>query len=86
MSDKNEKEQLFRNEDTLLRRAWIESAIQGVRSSLSGGADAPEFGERPGTDGAAAGETSRTGKPNSTAAKRPALYVAWSAGVRRSGT
>ena len=86
MSDKNKEEDLFRNQDTLLRRAWIESALRGVRASLSGGADAPEFGERASCDAPVASETNGAIRPGGAAAKRPALYVAWSAGHRRSGT
>lgn len=86
MSDKSKEEDIFRNEETLLRRAWIESALRGVRASLACAADAPEFGERAGFDGSVAGETNAAVKSASAAAKRPALYVAWSAGGRRSGT
>jgi len=85
MSNKNE-EDLFHNQDTLLRRAWIESAIRGVRASLASCLDAPEFGERVGIDAPVAAEPNSAARPGGAAAKRPALYVAWSAGRRRSGT
>ena len=86
MSDKNEKQDLIRNEDTLLRRAWIESAIQGVRSSLASRSAAPEYGERAITDAPAPDETNRSPSYSGAASRRPALYVAWSAGRRRSAT
>jgi len=86
MSDKNEEERSFRNKDTVLRRAWIESAIRGVRASLASGNDAPEFGERASFDLPAASETNCAIRSGGAAAKRPALYVAWSADRRRSGT
>jgi len=37
MSDENQnnKKSIFSNEDTIVRRAWIESAVQGARSSLT---------------------------------------------------
>lgn len=83
MSDKNEKQHLFRNEDTLLRRAWIESALRGVRSSLKIGADTPEFGERASTDVSATVEQNSGARLSGTASRRPPLYVAWSASRRR---
>jgi hypothetical protein len=86
MSDKNEKQNLFRNKDTLLRRAWIESALQGVRASLESGAHAPEFGERASTDAPAPDKTNSAISSSGAASRRPALYVAWSAGRRRSAT
>jgi hypothetical protein len=86
MSDKNKKQDLIRNEDTLLRRAWIESALQGVRSSLASRTAAPEYGERASTDAPAPEETNSVARFSGAASKRPALYVAWSAGRRRSAT
>lgn len=88
MSDKNKKEEFFRNEDTLVRRAWIESALEGVRASLSSAFNAPEFGEPTGIRTAAAAELQIPPEPRipESGKNRPALYVAWSAGRRRSGT
>ena len=45
MSNDNEKSELITNEDTLVRRAWIDSALDSVRSRLGGtpgGEDAPD--------------------------------------------
>lgn len=88
MSDKNKKEDFFRNEDTLVRRAWIESALDGARASLSTAFNAPEFGEPTGIRAAAASELQVAPESIITVSgkSRPALYVAWSAGRRRSGT
>jgi len=86
MSDKNEKQDLIRNEDTLLRRAWIESALQGVRSSLASRSAAPEYGEPASAAAPVADQTNRGSDFSGTASRRPALYVAWSAGRRRSAT
>ncbi len=88
MSDKNKKEVVFRNEDTLVRRAWIESALEGVRTSLSSSFNTLEFGEPASPPAAVAPERQPAADPKDAAVvnKRPALYVAWSAGVRRSGT
>ena len=88
MSDKNKNDRLFRNEDTLVRRAWIESAIEGVRASLGSGFNALEFGEPINPPAALNNEPQATSKSRFPAAgkNRPSLYVAWSASARRSGT
>lgn len=90
MSDKNKNSEFFRNEDTLMRRAWIECALDGVRSSLESGLKAMEFGEPVVGPNLAAPDV-RSSRPASAPAiaadaalKRPALYVAWSAGGRRA--
>jgi len=86
MSDKNIKEEFFRNEDTLVRRAWIESALDGVRASLSSSFNALEFGEPASTPAASELQPTAETKVAAVGKNRPALYVAWSAGARRSGT
>jgi hypothetical protein len=50
MSDREEEENLIRNEDTLRRRAWIDRAVASVRQRLAeqdhqhATADRPERG------------------------------------------
>ena len=64
----------------------IESALQGVRSSLASRSAAPEYGEPACADAPVADQTNRGADFSGTASRRPALYVAWSAGRRRSAT
>jgi hypothetical protein len=82
MSNKNNKDEFFRNEDTLMRRAWIESALEGVRSTLGSNFNALEFGEPAASSNPPVSES----RPSAAATQRPALYVAWSAGRRRART
>jgi len=78
MSNKNNNDSFFTNQDTIVRRAWINSALESARSRLApssehdaviGYIDANDVGQ------AAAGS-----------AEQPHLYVAWSSQARRSGT
>jgi hypothetical protein len=79
MPHKKDNESLITNEETLVRRAWIESAIEGVRAQVdtpqphaeSGNLARKEFG---------------TAKQHQDEGERPQLYVAWDADQRRSGT
>lgn len=80
MSDENKKNKnmFFSNEDTIVRRAWIESALASVRSSLlldeMPAADLPDV-------------PSPAEQANSADSAQPAgPYLVWSADERRSGT
>jgi hypothetical protein len=75
MHHKKDNETLIRNEDTLVRRAWIESAMEGVRALVDSPLPAPETGDLV-VDVAAYAEE----------ADEPQLYVVWDADARRSGT
>jgi len=88
MSDKNKNEEFFRNTDTLVRRAWIESALEGVRASLGSGLSALEFGDAADAPAAAGAERPPLAQSAGAPAgkSKPRLYVAWSAGIRRAGT
>ena len=88
MSDKNKNEEFFRNTDTLVRRAWIESALEGVRARLGSGISTLEFGDAADVPAASVAERpSPVQSPGTPAVKsKPRLYVAWSAGIRRAGT
>ena len=78
MENKKQNEALITNEDTLVRRAWIESALEGVRSHI----DAPLFPAEAGDlDWSADEECEPTAE-----SERPHLYMAWSSRERRSGT
>ena len=77
MANKKEHEALITNEDTLVRRAWIESAIEGVRARIEGPLPPAEYGNL------AAGDP---GSAYMDDAEGPQLYVVWDADQRRSGT
>ena len=81
MSNDNEKPELITNEDTLVRRAWIDSAVDSVRAKLGGTPGADDAQDR--DDQVSPSEARCSAKPRSG---RPKLYVAWSAEARRSGT
>ncbi len=89
MSNKNNNDSIFSNQDTLVRRAWINSALDSVRSRLSSGAE----------NDAVAGnlDSNAVGQPpveprqpeaanHQDSSEQPNLYVAWSSQERRSGT
>jgi hypothetical protein len=78
MENKKHNEALITNEETLVRRAWIESALEGVRSHI----DAPLPPAEAGNLGRNADEE-REARAES---ERPHLYMAWSSRERRSGT
>ena len=79
MAFKKHNDNLFTNEDTLVRRAWIETAIESVRSRMDAPMPQPESGDLGRLDFESAGtdEMEATG---------PHLVLAWSADERRSGT
>ena len=88
MSDKKNLNRPFTNEDTIVRRAWIETALEGVRGQL--GSLCPDTAiAGAGISEDIASETTPDDRPQSRASEtkgRPQLYVAWSAPQRRSGT
>lgn len=76
--NQNNKNIYFSNEDTIIRRAWIESAVAGARSSVL--ADQPSVADLPDA-------STPIEEPRHSGDSRPAgPYLAWSAGERRSGT
>jgi hypothetical protein len=85
MSKNHDKEDLFTNEDTLVRRAWIDSALDSVRSRLGGTPDNGESSDCDEESGQSAAPAAAPGS-DSERPERPKLYVAWSATERRSGT
>ncbi len=95
MSDKKQNDTAFTNEDTIVRRQWIESALESVRGQLDSGCPDPDAAiSDTSVDGEPAQDTAETdsgpaaeaaGNPRMDAT-RPRLYVAWSAPERRSGT
>ena len=93
MSNKNNNnDSLFSNQDTIVRREWINSALEGVRARLGSGLDTGAVdGNVDGinidtNDSAPASEESRQPAKASRGSSQRGLYVAWSAQERRSGT
>ncbi len=78
MENKKHNEALITNEDTLVRRAWIESALEGVRSHI----DAP----LPPAEAGNSGRSADYEREPTAESKRPHLYMVWSSRERRSGT
>jgi hypothetical protein len=91
MSDKKNNNRPFTNEDTLVRRAWVESALESVRGRIKAanpdiddsvanvGADQSLQSAFQATDDVVEATDSQSGR-------KPQLYVAWSSPARRSGT
>ena len=92
MSDKKRSDAPFTNEDTIVRRAWIETALASVRSRLGSQYPDPDAATAgTGIDGSSPAndaEQNDSDRPalEPAAARRSGLYVAWSAPARRSGT
>jgi hypothetical protein len=80
MANKKDTEALITNEKTLVRRAWIESAIEGVRAQVS----TPVAHAEPAN--LAREEFCAATEKHQDEGGRPHLYVAWDADQRRSGT
>ncbi|MDP6436064.1 MAG: hypothetical protein QF790_08475 [Gammaproteobacteria bacterium] len=81
MSDKKHRNESFTNEDTIVRRAWIDSALESVRGRLNTtypDPDAATVGT--GVDGEekddAEQQSAEATKPRGTDVSRPRLYVA----------
>lgn len=88
MSNKNNNsDSLFSNQDTIVRRAWINSALEGVRSRLGVGLESDAVAGNIDANGDARAPAA-SGQPADAAsgAGQPGLYVAWSSQERRSGT
>ncbi len=78
MSDENNKNIFFSNEDTIVRRAWIESALASARLSLSA--------DRASAMGLPDGSCTTDEASGDDNAQPSGPYLAWSADERRSGT
>jgi hypothetical protein len=85
MAKNSEIETIIKNVDTRVRRAWIESALDSVRAHLSASAFMPSTIESLGHE-ASTQDIRRPAEVAAEAPARPRLYLAWSAGQRRSGT
>jgi hypothetical protein len=81
MTHKKHNDEVIKNEDTLVRRAWIESAIQGVRSRM---------GDMPAAEDSSLYESETVEfepHPREDMDSSGAhLVLAWDANARRSGT
>lgn len=89
MSDKKNRNESFTNEDTIVRRAWIHSALASVRDRLKTAYPDPDAATAgTGVDGEDDDVEQSAGAAGShdTDAGRSRLYVAWSSPERRSGT
>ena len=89
MSDnKHNKDQFFSNEATVLRRAWIETAVNSVRARLNANPDAddlqPETPHQPRSLVVVQSANSAATPIMTARRRRPNLYVAWSVQERRS--
>ncbi len=89
MSDnKHNKDPFFSNEATLLRRAWIEAAVNGVRARLNAHPEAegfqPEPLRRPRSLAVVQPATAAAAPLATADRRRPNLYVAWPLQERRS--
>ena len=93
MSNKNNNsDSFFSNQDTIVRREWINSALESVRSRLHSGQESDAIAGC--IDGANTDvnegkcmpeEQAQANSPAEGSAQR-GLYVAWSSQERRSGT
>lgn len=88
MSDKKYRNESFTNEDTIVRRAWIESALESVRGRLNIAYPDPDAAiAGTGVDGEEKDDAEQSAlEPGGARSGRPRLYVAWSSPERRSGT
>jgi hypothetical protein len=74
---------LITNEDTLVRRAWIESAVEGVRARVETSLSQAELDALVREELPADIAACREGAEDSDG---PELYLVWDADERRSGT
>jgi hypothetical protein len=96
MPNKNNNNSIFTNQDTIVRRDWINSALDSVRSRLGSGSenDAVAGDVVRNNDSNAVGQPPENPQPAEAAkaakaqdsSGQPHLYVAWSSQERRSGT
>jgi hypothetical protein len=90
MTDKSNDEVLITNESTLIRRAWIETAVKGARTTvdeLGIDSESPVSYEED-VDTVVEECVSTQPETGHASGQREGshLYVAWSAPARRSGT
>jgi hypothetical protein len=71
MSEQDKDQPLFRNEDTLRRRAWIDRALAGVRQRLK----PSEHGEQPVSTAGAEDSGPGDDPAGNATPGRPRLYV-----------
>jgi hypothetical protein len=86
MANKKHNDTVITNEDTLVRRAWIESAVESVRARINTPLPQAESGSLVQDDDEDLNSAHKPAQAKPVRGERPHLYVAWSAGVRRSGT
>jgi hypothetical protein len=86
MANKKHNETLITNEDTLVRRAWIESAVESVRARINTPLPQAESGNLVKDADEDLKATHKSAQAQPVRGERPHLYVVWSDGVRRSGT
>jgi len=96
MSKKNNNsDAFFRNQDTIVRRAWINTALEGVRSRLAAGLEPDAVAGNVDNMNVDANSDPRppalsaqaTDAANAASGSgQPGLYIAWSSQERRSGT
>jgi hypothetical protein len=82
MEYKKHNKTAITNEDTLVRRAWIESAVESVRARINEPLPQAESGSLI----RMADEAPKLAAERPARGERPHLYIAWSDGMRRSGT
>jgi hypothetical protein len=86
--NKHNKDQFFSNEATVLRRAWIEAAVNGVRARLNANPDVDGLQPEPlhqRRSLVVVQPANSAATPIMTARRRrPDLYVAWPVQARRS--
>jgi hypothetical protein len=83
MAHEKDNDTLITNEDTLVRRAWIESAVEGVRARVETSLSHAEVDALVREEFPADIATCREDAED---ADRPELYLVWDADERRSGT
>ncbi|MCP4000624.1 MAG: hypothetical protein GY727_06925 [Gammaproteobacteria bacterium] len=82
MDNKRHTEAVIKNEETLVRRAWINSAVESARIRINEPLPQAESGSLM----QKADEEPNLMAERPARGKRPELYIAWSDGIRRSGT
>jgi len=93
MSNKNNNsDSLFSNQDTIVRREWINSALESVRSRLHTGQESDaiagciDSANTAVNEGECIPEEQAQAKSPAEGTTQRGLYVAWSSQERRSGT
>ena len=93
MSNKNNNsDSLFSNQDTIVRRDWINSALESVKSRLRSGQESDavagyiDGANIDADEGKSAPEVKGQANAPAEGSTQRGLYVAWSSQERRSGT